>query len=114
MRVTVNLRHLDDHNLRLQGELAVAELDIDTRDDIIRLAGPLTYDLEVQKLESALLVQGRLRLPLECQCVRCLKPFKHPLELPAWTLHLPLQGEEAVRFQRLRGLDALPPGRYSP
>ncbi len=96
MRVTVNLRHLDDHNLRLQGELSVAELDLDTRDDIIRLAGPLTYDLEVQKLESALLVQGRLRLPLECQCVRCLKPFPHPLELAAWTLHLPLQGEEAV------------------
>jgi uncharacterized protein len=96
MAVSVNLRHLEAHNVRLEGELSVEELDIDTGDDVIRLAEPLQYDLEVQKLEGGLLIQGNLRLLLDCECVRCLKPFQHLLELKDWTLHLPLQGEEAV------------------
>jgi uncharacterized protein len=94
MPLVVNLRHLDAHNVRLAGELPVEELDIDTLDDVIQLAQPLEYDLEVQKLEDGLLVQGRLRLNLECQCVRCLKLFRHRLDLANWTCHLPLRGED--------------------
>jgi len=96
MPLLVNLRHLDEHNVRLTGELTVAELDIDPRDEVIRLAGPLAYDLEVQKLEGGLLVKGSGRLPLECQCVRCLKQFSQRLELSDWTCHVPLQGEDAA------------------
>ncbi len=96
MPLLVNLRHLDAHNLRLQGELPVQALDIDTRDEMIQMDQPLQHDLEVQKLSDSLLVQGRLRLVLECKCVRCLKPFQYPLEIKDWTCHLPLQGEERV------------------
>ncbi len=96
MSLRVNLRHLEVHPVRLQGELTIAELDIDTRDDVIQLAEPLEYDLEVQKLEGGLLVQGSLRLRLQCQCVRCLKRFQSTLELAPWTSHLPFQGEDAV------------------
>ena len=92
----VNLRHLEAHNIRLEGELPVKELDIDTRDEIIQVSQPLEYDLEVQKLDDGLLVQGRLCLALECQCVRCLKPFQYPLEIKDWTAHIPLEGEERV------------------
>ena len=92
----VNLRHLEAHSLRLEGELAVKELDIDPRDEIIQLVHPLEYELEVQKLEDALLVQGRLSLRLRCECVRCLKTFEYALELNPWTSHLPLQGEDSV------------------
>jgi uncharacterized protein len=96
MPLVVNLRHLEAHNVHLDGELPVEELDIDARDEMIRAVQPLTYNLEVQKVEDGLLVQGRLRLPLECQCVRCLKSFSCNLELSAWTRHLPFQGEESV------------------
>src|SRR5690242_14652157 len=96
MPVLVNLRHLEPHNVCLEGELPVAELDIGTGDDVIRVVQPLQYELEVQKLEAGLLVQGRLRLALDCECVRCLKPFRRQLNLDPWTLHLPLEGEEAV------------------
>lgn len=96
MPLLVNLRHLDAHNIRLRGELPVQALDIDTRDDMIQVAEPLEHDLEVQKLSDSLLVQGRLRLMLECKCVRCLKSFQYPLEIKEWTCHLPLQGEEQV------------------
>ena len=96
MAITVNLRHLEAHNKRLTGELPVEELDLDIRDELIQARRPLEYDLEVQKLEDGLLVQGKLRLFLDCQCVRCLKPVPHLVQLDPWTCHLPLQGEERV------------------
>lgn len=96
MSLTVNLRHLEAHNVCLEGELPVSELDIDTRDEMIQLAEPLSYELEVQKLEDGLLVSGQLELPLNCQCVRCLKSFPYRLALAGWTTLLPLAGEEAV------------------
>lgn len=94
MPLTVNLRHLEEHGIRVRGELPVQELDLDLRDEIIQAEQPLVYDLEVQKLEDGLLVQGRLRLELRCECVRCLKPFAYPLELRDWTRHVPLTGDE--------------------
>jgi uncharacterized protein len=96
MSLSINLRHLESHEIRLKGELPVSEMDLDIQDEMIRLEKPLEYDLEVQRLERALLVQGRLRLPLQCQCVRCLKPFEYKLELKDWTVHIPFQGEERV------------------
>jgi len=94
MSLAVNLRHVEAHNVRLQGELPVAQLDLDPRDETIQLAQPLEYDVEVQKLDDGLLAKGKLRLDLDCECVRCLKPFQHRLELNDWACHLPFQGEE--------------------
>jgi uncharacterized protein len=96
MPLVVNLRHLEAHNIRLEGKLPVKELDIDTCDEVIQVTQPLEHDLEVQKLEDGLLVQGHLHLALECQCVRCLKPFRYHLVLDNWTCHLPLLGEDRV------------------
>ena len=96
MPLTVNLRHLEEHNVRLCGELPVDELDLETGDEMIRATRPLRYDVEVQKLEGALLVRGSLQLNLECCCVRCLKSFNRRLELAAWTCHVPLEGEDKV------------------
>ena len=92
----VNLRHLEAHEIKLKGELPVAELDLDLHDDMCRAEKPLRYDFTVEQMESGLLVQGELRLPLQCECVRCLKSFEHRLELKHWTVLLPLEGEEKV------------------
>lgn len=96
MPLVVNLRHLAIRNLVLDGELPVAELDIDTRDGVIRVAKPLSYALEVEKLNEGLLIRGQLSLPLACLCVRCLKPFEHRLVIKAWTCHVPLEGEDSA------------------
>jgi uncharacterized protein len=96
MPLKVNLRHLEEHELRLEGELPIAELELDLKDDMCRADKPLHYDIEVQEMEAEILVQGSLSLPLQCECVRCLKTFKYELELPDWTLLLPLTGEEKV------------------
>lgn len=96
MPLLVNLRHLEADNVRLEGELSVEDLDMDTKDEMVRVGGPLQYDLDIQKVEDGILAQGRLSLKLHCQCVRCLKPFNQSFILEPWTRHLPLAGEEAV------------------
>ena len=96
MPLLVSLRHLEEDNLELKGELPVKELDLETSDEMIRVSDPLRYDLEVQAVEDSLLLQGRLRLKLECLCVRCLKPSTYEIKIEHWTRHLPLTGEESA------------------
>ncbi len=94
MPLRVNLRHLEENELRLEGELPVAELELDLKDDMRRTEKPLQYNIAVQEIENELLVQGKLTLPLQCECVRCLKSFEYRLKLPNWTVLLPMEGEE--------------------
>jgi uncharacterized protein len=96
MPLIVNLRHLDDENLELEGEIPAEELDLDTRDEMVQPAGPLEHEIEVQKVEDGLLIYGRLSLMLACQCVRCLKPVSYEVNLDNWARLLPLTGDEAV------------------
>jgi len=94
--LSINLRHLEAHEIHLEGDLAAAELDFGLRDEMIRAEQSLRYDLAVEKMDDALLVTGSLQLILDCQCVRCLKAFKQRLILEDWACHLPLTGEEKV------------------
>ena len=93
---TFNLSHIDTKELRLKGELPAVELDIETADEVIHPASPLKYNLEVQKLDDSILVRGDARLSLDCDCVRCLKLFRHELELKDWAALLPLSGEDRI------------------
>jgi len=97
MPVTFNIRHLEDKGLHLQGQIDAKELEIEGLDEVIHARKPLNYDLHVEKMEKAMLAHGRLDLPLDCECVRCLKRLEHRLLLPDWAAHLPLEGEEQVK-----------------
>jgi len=94
MRPVINLRHLEDHSVTLEDELTPEELDIENKDSLIQVKEPLRYDIEVEAMEKALLLQGTLRLTLDCECARCLKPCQYPLNLEAWSCHVALEGEE--------------------
>ena len=96
MPLCVNIRHLTRHNVVLEGQLPAAELDLETHDQMVQARLPLQYDLEVQLLDDSLLVRGSLWLTLDCECVRCLKPFRYHLELKDWACQLPLKGEDKV------------------
>lgn len=96
MEISVNLRHLEREEVVLEGELPVEKLDVDARDEVITLHKPLRYTIAVQHLEQSLLLEGRLRLALECYCVRCLKPFEYIIDLNPWRCHVPLEGEDAA------------------
>ena len=94
MPLTVNLRHLARDTVQLDGELPVEELDLQLQDPMVQVKQPLRYDLEVQQLEQNILAQGTLELALDCECVRCLKPFQHKVIIEGWACHLPLEGED--------------------
>ena len=95
----VNLRHLDEHEIHLQGELPVAALDLGVNDELVRAEKALRYDLNAELLHDAVLVTGSLALPLACECARCLKKFKTELKLTGWAAHLPLEGEDKVAVE---------------
>jgi uncharacterized protein len=99
MAVTVNLRHLEAHSLHLEGEVPPEDLDVAGLDELIRMEGGVRYDLEVERHEDGLLVQGRLSLTLQCVCARCLEPFRHELVLPEWCSLLPWAGEDPVNVR---------------
>jgi uncharacterized protein len=94
MPLQVNIRHLQDKEVRLKGELPVADLDLENDDELVRARLPLRYDLTAQWLGDAILAQGRIEITLDCECARCLKPFQHRIEIDHWTAHLPLEGPE--------------------
>ena len=96
MPLLFNLRHLEHQDLTLEGELPVAELDLDGMDELIRVNRPVWHRLEVERHEQSVLVHGSLKLSLQCECARCLKAFEQRLEFPDWTCHLPLEGEDRV------------------
>ncbi|HZI33546.1 MAG TPA: YceD family protein [Candidatus Binatia bacterium] len=96
MSLKVNLRHLEEHGIRLQGELPVAKLDLGVEDELVHAEKPLRYDLAVELLHHAVLATGSLAMTLDCECARCLKKFKTDLKLAGWAVHLPLEGEEKV------------------
>ncbi len=79
-----------------KGQLPLTELDIDTLDEMLQLHEPLNYDLAVQLVSREILIRGQLRLVLDCQCVRCLRAFKHEVVLSGPLLNLALDGDEAV------------------
>jgi uncharacterized protein len=94
MSLLTNIRHLEKKPLHLAGELSLNELDVETLDELIRLDQPLRYEIEVQLLNHSLLVRGCLTLELQCDCVRCLKPYPHVLKLEDWACHIELEGDD--------------------
>jgi uncharacterized metal-binding protein YceD (DUF177 family) len=100
MPLLINLVELKEKDLSLEGSLSAEELDLNTVDELIHTPLPLTYELEAEFLDDAVLVQGWWSLPLECECARCLKKFPLDLEATDWACHLPLLGEDRVPVQR--------------
>lgn len=97
MSAKINLRHIEAKPVRLDGSLNAEELELESADEIVHPAGPLSYELSAEKIDKAILVRGDLLMPLRCECARCLKPFDQPLALHDWACHLSLEGEDAVK-----------------
>jgi uncharacterized protein len=94
MALSINVRQLEQKSeLELEGSLAPLELELENVDELIRVSGPVTYDLEAQIMEKAILVEGPVHLTLACECARCLKAFEICLNLD-WVCHIPLEGED--------------------
>jgi uncharacterized protein len=96
MSLTLNLLDLQKEPRHLEGALPAAELALGFEDDLLHFDHPLEYALDAEHMGDAVLVQGTLRLPMQCDCARCLKPFRYELVLEGWAAHLPLTGDDKV------------------
>lgn len=92
----VHIRELSEGTVRLRGKLAVKDLGLESGDELIHLNHPLEYDLVAERMDEAMLVQGGLKMVLDCECSRCLKPYPYLLDLGHWACHVQLEGEECV------------------
>ncbi|HEX7862412.1 MAG TPA: YceD family protein [Verrucomicrobiae bacterium] len=98
MPVHVNLRHLETKNVELVGEISPQELELDDVDEMIHTRHPLKYVLEIEKNGPSLLVSGNINMTLNCECVRCLKPFQYNISLDPYDLMVPLEGEDKAKI----------------
>jgi len=97
--LAVSLRQLEqDDAVTLQGDIDADQLQIESFDEVIEIAGPLRYELTAELHGDALLVMGDLGLPLKCTCVRCLRSFPYEVELDGWSSLTPLGGEEGLQI----------------
>jgi uncharacterized protein len=94
MPIIINLIELREHRLTLAGRLPAAELGLDGLDELIHAREPLEYRLQAELMNTSILLQGSWRIVLDCECSRCLKRFRLPLEAPDWACHVPLEGED--------------------
>jgi uncharacterized metal-binding protein YceD (DUF177 family) len=90
----VHLRQIPAEGLHLEGEedCPIPEL---AKEEIV-CAGPLRYSLAIGISEGALWANGTLAQPVKMQCVACLEPFVHTIEVPGFALHMELGGPEVV------------------
>jgi uncharacterized protein len=98
MPVKVNLRILGekDESESLCGELPIEEFSGDLVDPLMKFGEPLAYELEASLQPDGVLLRGSLRTRLDCNCGRCLKAFKFPLEIDDFSALAPLSGEDAM------------------
>jgi len=96
MTLSLNVRHIELHPIRLEGVLEAADLGFDRLDDLIHPAGPLRYDFEAERQERGILLQGTIAMDFWCDCARCLGRYELRVRLEPWVCLLPWQGEEAV------------------
>ena len=98
MPLLLKIETLAKGPVRLRGELAVEELQMESLDELIEVGGPLEYDLTAKRAGDNISLQGRMGMRLKCECARCLQPFEYRVELPDWSCFLPLSGEEKIEL----------------
>ena len=100
MAIKIFLDELQNKQLHLEGELTPTELDLALNDDetLMQPAGDLIYQITASESDDTLIVFGQLQMDFTAECVRCLKPFSFPVNLPQWAVALPLKGDDAIEF----------------
>ena len=98
MPLLLKIEMLAEGPVSLRGELAVDELQMETLDELIKIGGPLEYDLTAKRAGDNISLQGSMGMLLKCECARCLQPFEYRVELQEWSCLLPLSGEGNVEL----------------
>ncbi len=98
MPLLLKIESLAKGPVHLKGELAVGELQMESLDELVEIGGPLGYDLTATQAGDSISLRGRMGMHLNCECARCLRPFKYQVKLPGWICLLPLSGEGKIEI----------------
>lgn len=79
--IRINTTHIGDLPLIVRGEEKEEFLGLDPK-QLPRQNGPVEYELSATMAGTDLLVTGKVRVKLDAECARCLKPLKVNLEVP--------------------------------
>lgn len=96
---------IDAATLPEEGKVFSGELDgsvFDMPDGDAKAAGPLEYDIHVQKFDTELLVRGSLSVAMRFTCVRTLQPFVQTVAAESFDLSLELTGNRVDLTDSLR------------
>lgn len=97
MPLKINLKHLEAGPKEYRGWLSIDELDMDTRDDLIRVVAPMKYRFSAECRETgSFLLSGTIEQSFRCECARCLKPFEKTVLLSPWRRLILLKGENVA------------------
>jgi uncharacterized metal-binding protein YceD (DUF177 family) len=92
--VKIHLKQIPPQGLHLDGDEDCPIQDLEAEG--ILCAGRLHYDIDVGIAGDALWARGLLSQPLELSCVSCLEKFAYEIRVPAFAVHIELQGPETV------------------
>ncbi len=92
-RLLIHLENLPEEGRHLSGELDASLFDLPKGD--AQPAGPLSYDLDVQKFEGELFVSGKISASFRFECVRTLQPFVKTISLDDYSASIEI-GDKSV------------------
>lgn len=99
MPVRIHLEQLEKQDVEITGTIDPALLDVHASDELISCNNPAHYDLKAQLIDKEVLITGNLHVMLDCQCVRCLQPFSHLVELKDWSCLIQTHGDDEVEIR---------------
>jgi uncharacterized protein len=92
--IGVHLRQVPPEGLRLEGDEDPAFLDL--AEIGAKAAGPVRYELDTGVSGGGVFATGRVSVPVELQCVACLRPFVHEVSVPDFATQVEIEGREFV------------------
>ncbi len=98
MSVLLHMEKIENESLTLKGEISLSDLEMETRDELIKPAGPLVYDITIKQDDESIILQGSLKMLLQCECARCLQIFEHQIHQKSWNCKLALKGEDSMEI----------------
>ncbi len=100
LELLVNMQRLREEGEWFEGELHPDALDVE-ESELLHLAGPLRYRVQVQVAGEEVLARGRVAQRMRCVCSRCAAEFELEVEEPAFIASYP-------RVEALEFLDLTP------
>ena len=83
----VQVSEIPEEGLSLSVKEDPAELDLNV--DGVRFLEPISVEVFLVKAEKAVMITGRITVPVAFECVRCLREFSASLDIPLSTQFVP-------------------------